>query len=64
MIEAKLPQDGASGAVVYCAIRSETQRVADFLKQQGLSAERFHAGLTPEEKRDIQERFRPSRDDQ
>nr|WP_287319706.1 helicase-related protein [Mesorhizobium sp.] len=58
MIEAKLPQDGASGAVVYCATRSETQRVADFLKQQGLAAERFHAGLTPEEKRDIQERFR------
>ncbi|MER8983702.1 RecQ family ATP-dependent DNA helicase [Mesorhizobium sp. M0843] len=58
VIEAKLPQDGASGAVVYCATRSETQRVADFLKQQGLTAERFHAGLTPEEKRDIQERFR------
>ncbi|MER9375429.1 RecQ family ATP-dependent DNA helicase [Mesorhizobium sp. M0491] len=58
VIEARLPQDGASGAVVYCATRSETQRVADFLKQQGLSAERFHAGLTPEEKRDIQERFR------
>jgi ATP-dependent DNA helicase RecQ len=57
-IEAKLPQEGVSGAVVYCATRSETQRVADFLKQQGLSAERFHAGLTPEEKRDIQERFR------
>ncbi|MGO6898371.1 RecQ family ATP-dependent DNA helicase, partial [Rhizobium ruizarguesonis] len=58
VIEAKMPQDGASGAVVYCATRSETQRVAEFLKQQGLSAERFHAGLTPEEKRDIQERFR------
>jgi ATP-dependent DNA helicase RecQ len=58
VIEAKLPPDGASGAVVYCATRSETQRVADFLKQQGLSAERFHAGLTPEEKREIQERFR------
>ncbi|RUY04071.1 ATP-dependent DNA helicase RecQ, partial [Mesorhizobium sp. M2A.F.Ca.ET.040.01.1.1] len=58
VIEAKLPQEGASGAVVYCATRNETQRVADFLKQQGLSAEHFHAGLTPEEKRDIQERFR------
>lgn len=58
LIESKLPQDEASGAVVYCATRSETQRVADFLKQQGLSAERFHAGLMPEEKRDIQERFR------
>ncbi len=58
VIEAKLPRDGASGAVVYCATRSETERVADFLKQQGLSAERFHAGLMPEEKREIQERFR------
>lgn len=58
VIETKLPQEGASGAVVYCATRNETQRVAGFLKQQGLSAERFHAGLTSEEKRDIQERFR------
>ena len=58
VIEAKLPRDGASGAVVYCATRNETQRVADFLKQQGLLAEHFHAGLTPEEKRGIQERFR------
>src|SRR5690606_33974223 len=41
-----------------CATRSETQRVADFLKQQGLTAEHFHAGLTPEEKREVQERFR------
>lgn len=58
VIEAKLPGEGTSGAVVYCATRGETQRVADFLNQQGLLAERFHAGLTPEEKRDVQERFR------
>jgi len=58
VIEAKLPQEGVSGAVVYCATRGETERVAEFLQQQGLSAERFHAGLTPEDKRDIQERFR------
>ncbi len=58
VIDAKLPARGVSGAVVYCATRSETERVADFLKQQGLAAERFHAGLTPEEKRDIQEWFR------
>ncbi|MBC7139220.1 MAG: RecQ family ATP-dependent DNA helicase [Defluviimonas sp.] len=58
VIEAKLPQEGASGAVIYCATRGETERVADFLKQQGLLAERFHAGLTADEKRDVQERFR------
>ncbi|MCE6967422.1 RecQ family ATP-dependent DNA helicase [Cereibacter sphaeroides] len=57
-IEADLPAEGASGAVVYCATRSATERVAAFLKAQGLAAERFHAGLPPEEKREIQERFR------
>ncbi len=57
-IEADLPAEGASGAVVYCATRSATERVAQFLKAQGLAAERFHAGLPPEEKREIQERFR------
>ena len=57
-IEEKLPAEGASGAVVYCATRSATERVAQFLKQQGLAAERYHAGLSPDEKRDIQERFR------
>lgn len=58
VIEAKLPVEGASGAVVYCATRSTTERVAEFLKQQGLAAEHFHAGLTVEAKRDVQERFR------
>src|SRR5690606_5760177 len=57
-IEANLPAEGASGAVVYCATRSATERVAAFLQGQGLAAERFHAGLTAEEKREIQERFR------
>ncbi|MEZ5769877.1 MAG: RecQ family ATP-dependent DNA helicase, partial [Paracoccaceae bacterium] len=56
-IEAGLPPEGASGAIVYCATRSATERVAEFLKQQGLAAERYHAGLTPEEKREIQGHF-------
>ncbi|WP_170376892.1 RecQ family ATP-dependent DNA helicase [Ruegeria atlantica] len=57
-IEQGLPASGASGAVVYCATRGATERVAEFLKQQGVSAERFHAGLSPEKKREIQEEFR------
>ncbi len=56
-IEAAPAAEGASGAVVYCATRSATERVAEFLKQQGLAAERFHAGIDPEEKREIQEQF-------
>ena len=57
-IEANLPDKGASGAVVYCATRSATERVAAFLKQQGFTAERYHAGLSAEEKREVQEAFR------
>ena len=58
VISDKLPHEGASGAVVYCATRRETERVAEFLKQQGLLADHYHAGLTPEQKHDVQERFR------
>ena len=57
-IERALPHEGVSGAVVYCATRSATERVADFLQQQGLAADYFHAGLTPERKQEVQERFR------
>ena len=58
ILQTDLPSEDASGAIVYCATRNATERVAAFLKQQGLSAEHFHAGLKPEEKRSIQERFR------
>lgn len=58
VIERRLPPEGASGAVVYCATRKATEDVAQFLQQQGLAAERYHAGLTPDEKKTIQERFR------
>jgi ATP-dependent DNA helicase RecQ len=57
-IEANLPLEGASGAVVYCATRSATEKVAEFLKGQGLAADFFHAGLPPDRKRDVQEAFR------
>ena len=50
--------EGRSGAVVYCATRKETERVADFLKTQGLAAAHFHAGLTADDKRAVQEAFR------
>nr|WP_254430686.1 RecQ family ATP-dependent DNA helicase [Ruegeria arenilitoris] len=57
-IEAQLPREGVSGAVVYCATRNATERVAEFLKQQGIAAERYHAGLSADDKREIQEDFR------
>ncbi len=46
VIKKHLPTGERSGAVVYCATRKETERVAEFLKGQELAAEHFHAGLT------------------
>ncbi len=57
-IRGGLPPEGASGAVVYCATRSRTEQVARFLQEQGLAADFYHAGLTPERKRDVQDAFR------
>lgn len=58
VVEAKLPLEGASGAIVYCSSRKQTEQVAGFLQAQGLSADYFHAGLSPDQKKDVQERFR------
>lgn len=52
-----LPKEGRSGAIVYCSTRSATERMSEFLVVQGFEAEHFHAGLTPEIKRDVQGRF-------
>ena len=60
-IEANLPPEGASCAVVYCATRGTTEKVAEFLKGQGQAADYFHAGLTSERKREVQEAFRTGR---
>jgi ATP-dependent DNA helicase RecQ len=57
-IEEFLPAVGRSGAVVYCASRRETRRVAEFLAAQGMDAAAFHAGLGADEKKEVQERFR------
>jgi ATP-dependent DNA helicase RecQ len=58
VISERLPAGEQSGAVVYCATRKETERVAKFLKGQGLAAEHFHAGLTADDKQLVQEKFR------
>jgi ATP-dependent DNA helicase RecQ len=58
MVEAALPADDRSGAIVYCATRKETERVAHHLQAKGLAVAHFHAGLKPEARRDVQERFR------
>ena len=52
-----LPPDQEGGAIVYCATRRQTEEAANFLREQGISVDRFHAGLQPEEKKTIQHSF-------
>ena len=53
----KLPADEPGGAIIYCATRRRTEEIAEFLQAQGVSAEYFHAGLSPETKKQAQESF-------
>ncbi len=43
--------------LIYCATRENTELVAEYLQQQGVSITAYHAGLGPEEKRRIQSAF-------
>ncbi len=52
-----LPDDGSGGAIVYCATRNGSEQIAEYLQQKGLTADYFHAGLSPEIKKDVQRRF-------
>jgi ATP-dependent DNA helicase RecQ len=57
VIETDLPADVPGGAIVYCATRKNTEELAEFLRAKGAAAEYFHAGLPPETKKDVQNRF-------
>ena len=52
-----LPPDVPGGAIVYCATRQQSEDVAEYLQSKGVAAGRFHAGLSPETKKDVQQRF-------
>jgi ATP-dependent DNA helicase RecQ len=52
-----LPPEIEGGAIVYCASRRQTEEVAEFLREKGIVAAHFHAGLQPETKKNVQQRF-------
>ena len=52
-----LPPDTPGGAIVYCASRKRTEEMSEFLREKGISADHFHAGLPPETKKSVQQRF-------
>ena len=52
-----LPPDTPGGAIVYCATRRQSEEVAEFLQTKEIAADCFHAGLSPELKKEVQRRF-------
>lgn len=52
-----LANRGESSGIVYALSRKRVEEVAGFLCEQGFSAAAYHAGLTAQTRKDVQERF-------
>ncbi|MFI4873259.1 MAG: DNA helicase RecQ [Phycisphaerales bacterium JB061] len=48
-------------AIVYCMSRRETESIAESLMKRGVNASAYHAGMAPEKRRRIQDRFTTER---
>ena len=57
ILTADLPVDKPGGAIVYCATRRQTEEITEFLQAKGVEADYFHAGLSPETKKNVQQTF-------
>ena len=52
-----LEKHRGESAIIYCGSRKATEDMAQTLTEQGFAAEAYHAGLEPEARRSIQDRF-------
>ncbi len=53
----RLPRNRPGSAIVFRATRAATEATAEHLRARGWAADHFHAGLTPGEKKRIQDAF-------
>ena len=56
-VEANLAPETRGGAIVYCSTRRRSERVAEFLRDAGVAADHYHAGMKPEARKEVQEQF-------
>ena len=57
ILEDCLPAGAPGGAIVYCATRRQSEEVAEYLQLKGAAADHYHAGLSPETRKEVQRRF-------
>lgn len=56
-IEEAARRHSHGGVIVYCISRKNTEEIAESLRKRRIDARAYHAGLSAEERRDVQERF-------
>ncbi len=49
--------DGGESGIIYCSTRKRTEQVAAHLREHGIAAGAYHAGLAAEERERVQEEF-------
>ncbi len=52
-----LKKNGDESAIIYCFSRNDTEKIVANLKKNGLKSAPYHAGLTPNIRRENQEKF-------
>lgn len=57
LVMQELPPEKSGGAIVYCSTRKKTEEISAYLRTEGLASGHFHAGLTPDTKKAVQENF-------
>lgn len=57
LLEEEHPPTAPGAAIVFCPRRRDCEELARTLTEQGWRAGAYHAGLPPQERREIQERF-------
>ncbi|HEY5910622.1 MAG TPA: RecQ family ATP-dependent DNA helicase, partial [Verrucomicrobiae bacterium] len=57
LLSERLPDGVPGSGIVFRATRNETELMAEFLRTHGWKVAHFHAGLTPPEKKRVQDEF-------
>ncbi|HEY2716615.1 MAG TPA: ATP-dependent DNA helicase RecQ [Solirubrobacterales bacterium] len=57
LLEAGLKDPANRPAIVYCGTRRDTEEVTETLREAGIAARAYHAGMDPEERTAVQGRF-------
>ncbi len=57
ILSERLGAYGRGGAIVFRSSRAKARETSEFLLKEGWKAAHYHAGLPPEEKKEVQDRF-------